>query len=343
VNDPTRRGNAGRTEPEATESDVGRLIVEAGPRPGAPPERLARIRAAAREEWLRQAPPQDRPAPRRAPWIPIALAAGLLLALGLALSGRRGGAPVPAPAPPTVATVELVRGTEPGFGTGDELVAGSWIETGSGPAAGPVALRLSGGSSLRIDVGTRVRLVSNREVELESGAVYLDSDGAAASSPPLEVATPFGRVTEIGTRFEVRLDAAEGSALDVRVRDGRVVLAEDSKAHEIARGEALRLGADGETERRSIDPRGAEWDWALAAAPAPEIEGQTLVEFLAWLARETGWTIRLEGAELAGSVAGIRLHGSVEGLAPPEAAEVVLTGAGLEHRLEERTPVIRRP
>ncbi|HSM12829.1 MAG TPA: FecR domain-containing protein, partial [Thermoanaerobaculia bacterium] len=204
------------------------------------------------------------------------------------------------------------------------------------------ALRLAGGSSLRIDVGTRVRLVSSRERELESGAVYLDSDGAAASSPPLEVATPLGRVTEIGTRFEVRLDAAERSGLDVRVRDGRVVLAEDSKAHEIARGEALRLGADGETERRSIDPRGAEWDWALAAAPVPEIEGRTLVEFLAWLERETGWAVRFEDAGLAERAAGIRLHGSVEGLAPLEAAEVVLAGAGLEHRLEERTLRIRR-
>jgi ferric-dicitrate binding protein FerR (iron transport regulator) len=316
------------------------VLTGAGARPEAPAERLARIRAAAHAEWQKTVARSRRPARRFERWLPVALAAGALLALALMLRSGRGDAP--APAPPTVATVELVRGAGLGVAVGSELAAEVEIETGAADTRERIAIRLADGGSLRLDAGTRVRLVSNHEVALRSGALYVDSEGAAATTPPLEVVTPFGRVREVGTRFEVRLGSETGAGLEVRVRDGRVVLTEDEKRHEIARGEALLVGTDGVAERRAVDPRGPTWDWTLDAAPAPELEGRTLADFLAWLERETGWTIRFEDPDLAESAAGIRLHGSVEGLAPLEAAEVVLAGAGLGHRLEERTLRIGR-
>lgn len=342
MKDPTGGEKPMEPELEAEDFEMRRLIRGAGARPAPPAERLDRIRSAARDEWRRATARPASPAHALGRLLPVAVAAVLLIVVALVLRSSRDGAPVPPPASPKVATVELVRGGGTALAVGTELAAGAELETGSGAAEARIALRLAGGGSLRLDAGSRARLVSGREIELQRGALYFDSDGAAAGAPPVEVVTPLGRVREIGTRFEVRLDSGAGSGLDVSVRDGRVVLAEDSTEHEIARGEALRLAADGTTERRSIDPRGRAWDWTLDLAAAPAIEGRSLAEFLAWLERETGWEIRFEDAGLAESAAGIGLHGSVAGLAPLEAAEVVLAGAGLELRLEERTLRIGR-
>ena len=79
-------------------------------------------------------------------------------------------------------------------------------------------------------------------------------------------------------------------------------------------------------------PRGADdpaWRWAASAAPAPEIEGRTLSWFLDREVREMGLRWRLVEPRPERSPGEIVLHGSVAGLTPEEAIEVVLTGSGL--------------
>jgi FecR protein len=314
------------TESPADEVAVRELVEGAGRRPAVPAEDLAAIRAAARREWEALAAAERRRRVRRT--LPLALAATLLLALGIGWWWSvRDAAPA---APVRVATVELVKG-DAGVAPGAVLTAGTAVETGSG---GLMALRLAGGESVRLDAGTRVRLASAIRLDLERGAVYVDSAGAAGGGR-LAIGTPWGSVREVGTQFEVRMDPAVGVALRVRVREGSVALVRgEGPEAPVAAGGELRLGRDGRLGRGRVAPQGPEWEWVLAAAPSFEIEGATLRDYLRWVSRETAWRLQYEDEALAELTETIRLHGSIEGVAPDESVSVVLPGSGLDYRLE---------
>jgi ferric-dicitrate binding protein FerR (iron transport regulator) len=163
---------------------------------------------------------------------------------------------------------------------------------------------------------------------LASGAVYVDSGGAASS---FEVRTPRAVVREIGTQFEVLVEEA---ALRVRVREGRVAVARGDSALDVATGTELRLDERGGATRGPISSYGSEWSWVLALAPAFDMEGRTLHELLSWAARESGWELRYADAESRRLSEGARLRGSIRGARPDEAVAVVAS-AGLSHRLRE--------
>lgn len=296
------------------EDQVRRLLEEAGPRPPrpeVPPEDLAKIKAAFRAEWREHV--RRRRSPDRRLWL---LAAMLVLAVGL------GWWLWPAPSTP-VAHVEGTSGTEEGaaFFSGTQVVT----------EEDPLALTLEGGASLRLDTGSNVRLVSASVIELLRGALYLDSAGAGNVS----VQTPFGTVTEIGTRFEVRLLE---SALRVRVREGAVLL----DSHRAEAGTELVV-RDGTVTRNRIAAWGPEWSWVLKAAPPIQVEGRTLKEVLKRVTRETGWTIRYEDPKIEASAGEIVVHGDVGHLAPDQALEVVLPGAGLDHQVVDGVLILKAP
>jgi ferric-dicitrate binding protein FerR (iron transport regulator) len=190
-----------------------------------------------------------------------------------------------------------------------------------------------------------VRLVSATEVELEAGAVYVDTGSdpspGQASGGHLVVRTPYGTARDIGTRFLVRLDP-EDAPLSVRVRDGRVELERRGALHEAGGGEEMVVRTDGSFVRREAPGHGPAWDWVVATAPAFELEGSTLSELLAWVSRETGWRVRFSEPELAGSADAIVLHGDLNGLRPDQAPFAVLPGAGLEGELDDGVLVVRR-
>jgi hypothetical protein len=81
-----------------------------------------------------------------------------------------------------------------------------------------------------------------------------------------------------------------------------------------------------------------------AAAPF-EIEGSTVAEMLAWVARETGWTVRYEDEDLARAARQMPFEGggrAARELRPDQAAFYLLPGARLEGRLEHGTLTVRR-
>ncbi|HVG08606.1 MAG TPA: FecR family protein [Thermoanaerobaculia bacterium] len=289
------------------EEQVRHLLEEAGPRPEVPPEDMARIKAAFRAEWQEHV--RQRRSPDRRLWL---LAASVLLMIGL------GWWLWPASSGP-VARVET---------SGETIIAGAKLEAHEAPAA----VRLEGGPSLRLDAGSLVRLISASEVRLERGAVYLDSQGTGT----VAVHTPLGTVTELGTQFEVRL---LGSAVRVRVREGAVGVA----SHRVEAGTELTLQADGSVTRSHIASYGPPWNWVLKAAPPVPIEGMTLEEVLKRVVRETGWTVRYEDPRVAASAGEIVVHGDVGHLAPDQALEVVLPGAGLDHRVVDGVLILKAP
>lgn len=327
------------------EESLRELLESAGRRPAVPAEDLAAIKAAARSQWeeLVEAGRTRRTRIRR--FVPMALAASLLLAVAVRWLWR---APEPPPVSGPVATVQLVHGparleapVRREVTVGEALESGAVLTTEEGASRGLVALRLAGGESVRLDAGTKVRLVSGRRLELAAGAVYVDSGGPARPGS-LQVTTPFGTVHEAGTQFEVRLDSERELALRVRVREGAVALVRRGGSDSVTRGGELRLSRDGSVSRGTIELQGPAWSWVLAAAPSLDIEGLRLSEYLAWVSRETAWRLRYEDDALVRLAVEIRLHGTIEGLAPDESLRAILPGSGLAYRVEGETLFVTR-
>ncbi|HEV8240166.1 MAG TPA: FecR family protein [Thermoanaerobaculia bacterium] len=313
----------------AGEAQVAALLRLAGAAPALSEEELLPARAAARAVWQRQVRQRAR---RRQAWAAGALAASLVAAVSVAWWVRKPAVPA---APVTVASLELRSGdvtVEPApaisaaAGTTPPLLAGTVLTSA---ADGRAALRLAGGVSVRLDGGSRVRLLAPRALALESGALYVDS--GALPGAPLEVVTPLGRVTDLGTQFEVRLAPAGAAApaLHLRVREGEVRVDSGGATHRAEAGSELLLAADGTVRHGALAADDPAWQWAARAAPAIEIEGRTLASFLDRETRELGLRWRLVEPRPEQAPNDVVLHGSVDGLTPEEAIEVVLTGSGL--------------
>ena len=307
-------------------------------------------------------PRLDEPAPgrgrRRGQRLMAVTALAAVAALGFTFLRSSDGAQ---PVLETVAMTELARGSvwhspaalaatprpeSRGFVTlasGQPIHAGAVIETRlpTGPATGEeaaksrAALRLAGGPSLRLDAGTRVRVASSSSLVLERGTVYVDSGGDQS----VEIRTTLGVVRDIGTQFEVHLTGglAQAPALRIRVREGEVLWKHgEESAHGMA-GEELRYDGAGAIDRATVPRHGPVWNWVMDTAPAPDVDGQPLDTFLAWVSREGGWRVQFEDERAERLASTTVLHGDIRGLSPIEASNMVLNGSGLEHRLEDGT------
>jgi len=312
--------------PGAPDRDLVALLLRlAGPRPEVPVERARRVKQAVQEHWAGQVRTRRR---RRLGWSSAALtaaAAAALWSLGPSRLADRPAAPL--------ATVASVTGPLVAVhSNGDRLPVGAPLYPGAVLQTGPdarAALALSGGRSMRLDHGTRLALDSPASIVLHAGAVYLDSGGRPGQRAVFEVRTDRGAARELGTQFEVRIEA---EALRVRVREGAVELARDQPVR-VEAGSELRVDADGRISRSALSPHDPSWQWVLEAAPPFELEGHSLGAFLAWVGRETGWRIRFTDRELGARVAAIELHGSIAGLTPDQTPAAVLPTCGLSHRL----------
>ncbi len=312
---------------------ISRLLRAVGPRREVPADAVTQAREAARAEWQRKVRQnaQRRRFRRAGGWLAVAAAA--LAALGLVLrldTGTTASAEV-------MSLVEIVNGSvdrvtdgtrRTSLAVGDELRAGDVIETGGG--GDQVALSL-GRASVRLDQGTRLHLAASSPLEevlrLRRGAVYVDSTG---DGPTVVVQTALGEVRHIGTQFEVRM--LEDDSLRLRVREGKVILGD---ADEAEAGSELLLAPDGTVTRAAVAIHGPHWDWILGVAPAFDVEGQPLSAFLDWLCREGGWTLRWDDESLATEKGPGIQFGDMSGLAPLQAAAMVLPSNGLIHRLED--------
>lgn len=317
------------------DDEIARLLERAGPRPPVPAGRVDRVREAVRTHWRTEvvvAPERRTPA-----WAAASLAAAAAVAVIVAW-GLWNRPRQPPGAETRIAVLLKSEGSirlEGGgpLRTGDALSPGATIESA---ADGRAALALADGTSLRIDSGTRVRVLSGPTLDLERGAIYLDSRPGQARRSFLEVRTKWGVVRDIGTQFEVRLSADE---LWLSVREGLATLARSGRSFAAPAGTRLVAGAAG-VESRALD--GPDWSWVLAIAPGFQMEGRRLDEYLDWLSRETGWRVEFADPAIARESSAIVLHGSVADLRPDETPAAVLPTCGLGHRLSDGRLIIER-
>lgn len=314
-----------------TDDELADLVRAAGAPPPAPEAFVSEAYAAALETFETEIR-----APRERRWwrhgVLVAATLALVVGTGLLLRVRGSDEPPAGLVAGPVARVVVgsLTGADRSWTAGDLLPAGTTVDV---PGSAPAALHLSEGASVRVDRGSRIGLPGGDRIDLERGAVYVDSLGRS-----VEIRTPAGIVHNTGTRFEVRWLASDDQ-LRIRVRSGSVSLTAEGERQDAEAGEELRVTTDGETTRRPVTVWGADWDWTLDAAPAFPLAGRTLGEFLDWVAAETGWEVRLpdEDSDLRDEV---MLQGSIEGLTVPQAVESVLEASGFRYRREDGTLIV---
>jgi ferric-dicitrate binding protein FerR (iron transport regulator) len=333
--------------PDRRDADPGdgieALLRRTGSRPAVPTDRAARVAAAAKAHWRGE---MRRAARRRWAWgaLPVAAVLGAI-AVGLGLLGRRGpdagGVANVGPA----ARIEMVseaawlqiagRDSPARMRVGDSLVAGAEIAT---EQRGRVALRLSTGHSVRLDTGTRLRIVDARAIALERGAIYVDSRTLEGDGPtgPIEIRTPLGTIRDTGTQFEVRWLPA---ALRVRVREGRIAFDTSHMVVDVAAGQEVEsrqdlANAPDALVRRVVPAVGAALDWIDGITPMPDIYGRSLQSFLGWMARERGLRLAFATPETAAAARRIVLTGSIAGMTPDQALDSVLATCRMSYRIE---------
>ena len=330
--------NGSEPERAGAEAEVERLLRLAGARPSAPDGAEARVHAAVLAQWRAVRAARR----RRMTTLRIAgLAAAVLAVVGVLALRRAGHAP--AHAGRAIATLSRVVGSPrtapeilPAIAPGAAMPAGTAIETGP---ADRVAVILSDGTTLRIDHETRMRLLEGPLVDLDRGAVYAETADHAKAAGTLRVRTRLGTVSDVGTRFEVRVG---GDLLEVSVRAGAARLDRDGASREAGSGSRLVVKKEGTIALQRVPVYGDEWDWTLSVAPEFEIEGRTLGEFLDWAARENGLTVRFEDDSIQPHARATVLHGSIHGMRPDEALGAVLPTCDLQHRFEGEALVVRR-
>jgi FecR-like protein len=316
-------------EPPGTEDDdtTVQLLRVADPRACVSTLRAARVRSAARAAWEVQV--RRRTIRRRVVILSSILGAGALtLVFGPEALLEREVAPAPGD---PAAIVEQVDG--PSRIQRSQVVrVGDWIEMAP---RSRVALRFGDRTSVRLDTGSRLRVVSPRVVELAAGAVYVDT---GAESGGFEVRTALGTAHDVGTQFEVRLLP---HAVRVRVRTGLVQLRDSTRSIAGHQGTEITLSPTDAVTRR-FDGHDAGWDWATRLAPTLEMDGVSLATFLERAARERGWKVEYTDPTLAREATTIVLHGSVDGLTPDDAIGVAVGASGLRHRIERGSVIVLR-
>ncbi|CAN5121116.1 hypothetical protein BH24PSE2_BH24PSE2_15410 [soil metagenome] len=311
------------------DQQLARVLRLAAPRPSAPPELEAAVRVRVRKEWLHATTRR-----RRTSWLAAAAIAGL--AAGLTFWMARpsidtDGSPVAT----LVRATGEVRHERSGDGRGwltlDEanVTAGDRLATTS---SGRAALRLANGTTVRLDHSTELVIGAIDQLTLTSGRVYVDTHAPGATGGPLKIRTSRGIVSDVGTQFEV---AYVESAVRVRVREGAVTVDRDTGLLQGDRGDELRIEADGSVERALVPTFGAHWSWVESIAPSFDIDGRPLIEFLAWIARETGHELVFANRVSEQAARSTVLHGSVQGFSPDKALVAVLATTRLRPVVED--------
>lgn len=302
------------------DDSVARLIQLAGPRAVIPEDVRMRVHAAVRREW------QDGYQRRRSlRWgIPFALAA----AVGVAVVAFVR-APEIAVAP--IATV--VRVDDPAGAASADLALGAAVYPGVGLSTGAsgVALALNNGFSIRLRADTSVTFDSIDSVTLEAGRLYADTGQSVYDDRSITVRTPVGAATDVGTQFAVGYD--DGN-MQVAVREGRVDVAAGASAWTAAAGEMLTIAPDGNATFAAIARSDDSWEWASSLAPTFDIENRSLLDFLKWVARETGRELVFESEAARLAAMRTTLSGSIDDFTPMEAVASVLPTTRFGYRIE---------
>jgi ferric-dicitrate binding protein FerR (iron transport regulator) len=220
---------------------------------------------------------------------------------------------------------------EPGSHTRNLIFRKSIVFTNTVVETDPearVLLRIFGGVQLRMNPSSRIHFKSDSVLVLERGVVDLNT---GKTHRHFIVSTSFGNVTDIGTRFQVRLN---DNRIEIRVHEGAVSLDQNGKlTRAIPAGNRLIASANGEVLVSKFDPfESDEFDQMTADF---NLEGRTLMEFLQWICKQNGWKLKFSDPRIEKNEGPVVLHGSITALTPQQMLAAVLPVCGLNYHLKD--------
>lgn len=292
-------------------------------------EALKRIRAAVASEW-QAALPAAAPATAARPvyrWLVAAGLAAVALTVGwmAALDFRSSG--------PTATWATVIRAQAPGVRVQRLILADRSLADGDAvPIGQPLRfdgdalLALGNGATLRVKAGTSVRVRGVNDLQLERGEIYADLP--PGPDRPLVIATTDGVFRHVGTQYSL---ARQTTGTRLRVREGRVQWSVGALREVGEAGFQFAIREGRIQSQEALATAGAEWQWVENLAPEFVIEERSLLDFLAWVARETGHPLEFADNEARSHAAGIVLHGNVRGLDPRRALARVMATTRLTY------------
>ncbi len=308
-------------EPESNDASIEELLRAVGARNEPSPDTAQEVMSAVHAEW-RDLVQQRRRQQRVVAW---RIAAGVVLAVLVSTFAYRFMAPEAAPVA-SIAHVDghlLASNADAAPETrvsGQAIRVGDTVQTDSQSRA---AVSFADGLSLRLDHNTQLTVDETDRITLAAGAIYIDApSGNAGDGAALTVNTRAGSVRHLGTQYEVRTQA---DAMLVSVREGRVMVTNSTGSNTGEAGQVLRLSTAGELTRSMLAATDPYWQWTLQAAPAFDIENQSLAVFLQWIARETGRHVVYSTPQAEAAATGVKLRGSIAGLDADAALAAVLS------------------
>ncbi|WP_449043566.1 FecR domain-containing protein [Paracoccus versutus] len=167
---------------------------------------------------------------------------------------------------------------------------------------------------------------AERRIHLHSGEILVTTHADPAPAPrPLLVATAFGEIRALGTRFSVR--HLENDLARVSVfRHAVEIRPLDAPPHVLRQGEQADFGRDGVRRPAAVDDSAAIWEQGMLLA-----QDMRLGEVIAEMARYRHGVLRCDPA-----VAGIRVSGAIS-LADTDRG-LDLLAQTLPVRIQRRTP-----
>lgn len=295
-------------------------------------ERLARITRAVEAEWQRAV--RDRRV-RRVWWIAASAASLAVVAL---IGWRAAIGPVDRQ---LVGTIQSTGSNglvaHRAWGMDRALGVGAIVESGLVVRVnGTGVVALVGGGLLRLRAGTVIKTHARHEIEIEQGALYVDLD-AHVPHGVWSVRTRYGIVQHLGTQFEV---AVFNAGLRVRVREGHVRVLGRPDSDALA-GEEIVLAGEGSVHRGVIAPDDPSWAWVQEPPNRFEVEGQSVLALLRWVARETGRQLDFADAQTRQLAERTVLHGSIQGFSAEQALDVMLATTTMSVKLHSGHILVR--
>lgn len=173
------------------------------------------------------------------------------------------------------------------------------------------------GLEVRLREGTRIRWNGREQVFLETGALHVESRGGGG----LVIGTPYGEVRDVGTVFST--DVTAGS-LVVSLHEGIVEITSARGRHRAmasrGRGERVTVNA----ERVVAEPLAgidATLDWIFTGHPGyHERRADVLLDRIA---KDMRMAVKYASPDLRRRAGRTELEGSLDGLGPREALQVV--------------------
>lgn len=328
-------GDAGGAEDR--DDVLATLLTLPGPRADVDDAMRERVYSQVRDEW-RQVTDGGQRRPNKK-WrsgkfwaLPVALAAAFVLAI----------VAVQAPQPVTIVrpigsiallTDDLV---QKGYSLGQPVMAGDVLDTLGG---GGLSLSLDRETSLRLDGGSLLTVDAGDEFTLISGRVYIDTGPAMYGKTPLNVHTASGTAVDIGTQFSVAFDAVD---MTVAVREGEVNVSSLAVTHKVPSGDRLRVRPGAPVSRESISATDSSWGWAVALAPMPNVDQRSFLDFLKWVARETGLELQFADDELRMLTMQVELNGTFDGMSIEGAIESSFQTTNLSYSIDNGTLTVMR-